>query len=139
MWSTLLPLQWRARRSHGETVFHSSSLLQLLSGKISFYLCLEVCLCMILFLPFLSYSILIHLKLDFQAQHRLGTSFWCLSCIFLYQFHFSFFPHFAEDPAQGLDSHKSQSSGNRQCPLLTMLWPHLLIQEEAVALTNFSL
>lgn len=70
--------------------------------------CLEVCLCMILFVFFFSY----------QARHRLGTSFWCLSCIFLYWFHLSFFSPFAEDPAQGFNTHKSQSSGNRQCPLL---------------------
>lgn len=57
----------------------------------------------------------------------------------MYLLDLGFSSPFTENPAQGLDTHKSQSSGNRQCPSLTVLWPHLLIQGEAVALTDVSL
>lgn len=72
------------------------------------------------FLHFLLCWILIHFKVVVALQARHLSS----SLI-------------AEVPAQGFNTHKSQTSGNRQCPLLTMLQPHLLIQGEAVAVTDF--
>lgn len=102
-------------------------------------ICLEICLSVVLhfylfFALFLSYSILWTSRWDIILVNHFGVCpvFSLTSSIY-------FFSSFAENPVQGLDTHKSQSSANRQCPSLTMLWPHLLIQGEAVALTNCSL
>ena len=86
----------------------------------------------------LSYSLIFHLKVDFGLPGRTSSRYIIFGvCCFLYQFHLSFLSLLTENPAQGLDAHKSQSAANRQCPLLTMLWPHLLIQGEAEAVTKF--
>lgn len=147
-----LPLEWRARGSCGGIVFHSCSLLQLVSTShslsfvaplsalpclwgtihlvsscfiLSYFLSIFLCnykfhlsgglsvYDLFLFLPFLSYSILIHLKVDFGFPG--ATSSWYIIFVFVLYF-------LVTVPFKFLLSFCRGSSSRFRYPQITVFW-----------------